>query len=165
MYNTIKLRYQQISDAKDFFRILSNPNFKYFSAHPKTLKEEVDFLRKNKERRKINSEYNYTILSDEKVIGGCGIRIDTHRKHIWEIGYFLDEAYWWNWITTEAVKILENIAFEKLWLKRLQILMDPRNKASEKVAIKCGYKKEGSLKKSIKMGDDFLDTYLYAKVR
>jgi len=43
--------------------------------------------------------------------------------------------------------------------------MDPRNKASEKVAIKCGYKKEGTLKKSIKMGDDFLDTYLYAKVR
>jgi len=66
-------------------------------------------------------------------------------KFIGEIGYFLDEAYWGRRITTRAVKILEKIGFKKLNLKRIEILMHPKNVASEKVAIKCGYKKEGKM--------------------
>ncbi len=160
----IELRYQKISDAKRFFTILNNPNFKYFTVHPKSIKEEIEFLRKNKEKIKNNIDHNYAILYNGEVVGGCWIMINQHRKHIADIGYFLDEKYWWKGITTKAVKILENIAFEKLGIKRIQILMLPKNRASEKVAIKCGYEKEGIMRKSIKMGDEFLDTYLYAKV-
>ena len=43
--------------------------------------------------------------------------------------------------------------------------MNLKNIASEKIAIKCGYKKEGVMKKSIKDKDEFFDTYLYAKVK
>jgi [ribosomal protein S5]-alanine N-acetyltransferase len=42
--------------------------------------------------------------------------------------------------------------------------MDPRNIGSEKVAIKCNYKKEGTMKKSIKNGSKFSGAHLYAKV-
>lgn len=37
---------------------------------------------------------------------------------------------------------LEKIAFEELGLVRLEIRMDPRNKASEKVAIKNDFLKD-----------------------
>ncbi len=80
------------------------------------------------------------------MVGGCGIKIDQHRTFIGEIGYFLDEEYWGKGIVTKAVKILEKIGFQKLGLKRIEVLMDPRNIGSEKVAIKCGYKKEGTMK-------------------
>lgn len=160
----IRLRYQKISDAKDFFRILNNPNFKYLTVCPKSIKEEKEFLRKNKEKIKNNFEHNYSILYNEEFVGGCGLKIDQHRKYIAEIGYFIDEKYWWKGIATASVKILENIAFEKLGIKRIQILIHLKNWASEKVAIKCGYEKEGVMKKSVKMGDEFIDTYLYAKV-
>ncbi len=43
--------------------------------------------------------------------------------------------------------------------------MDVRNKASEKVAIKNLYKKEGISRKSIKLKDKYFDMYLYAKVK
>jgi len=43
--------------------------------------------------------------------------------------------------------------------------MQPANKASEKVAIKNGYHKEGLMKKAIKGKDGKMkDGYLYAKV-
>jgi len=165
MTGKVELRNQRVSDAKRFFEILNNPNFKYFKVRPKDVKSERKFLIKNKEKRKNNFEYNYAILYNKKLIGGCGIKIDQHRKFIGEIGYFLDEAYWGRRITTRAVKILEKIGFKKLNLKRIEILMHPKNVASEKVAIKCGYKKEGKMKKAIESGGKLHDTNLYAKVR
>ena len=164
MATKIELRNQRVSDAKRFFEILNNPNFEYFHVCPKDVESEKEFLRQNAKKRKNNLEYNYAILFNGKLVGGCGIKIDQHRTFIGEIGYFLDEAFWGKGIVTKAVKILEKIGFQKLGLKRIEILMDPRNVGSEKVAIKCGYKKEGTMKKSIKDGNKFFDAHLYAKV-
>ncbi|MDA1196979.1 MAG: GNAT family protein [Nanoarchaeota archaeon] len=164
MATKIELRNQRVSDAKRFFEILNNSNFKYFHVCPKDVESEKEFLRQNAKKRKNNLEYNYAILFNDKLVGGCGIKIDQHRTFIGEIGYFLDEECWGKGIVTKAVKILEKLGFQKLGLKRIEILMDPRNIGSEKVAIKCGYKKEGTMKKSIKDGDKFSDAHLYAKV-
>ncbi|WP_346879678.1 GNAT family protein [Clostridium sp. UBA3061] len=67
-------------------------------------------------------------------------------------------------IATEVVKMLENIAFNNLKLIRLEIRMDPRNKASERVAIKNNFKKEGLLKKVMKFENNYYDNLLYAKI-
>jgi hypothetical protein len=40
----IELRPQRVYDAKRFFEILSNPNFIYFSAKPKSIEEEKNSL-------------------------------------------------------------------------------------------------------------------------
>ena len=85
----VELRNQKISDAKRFYEILDNPNFKFFRIRPKSVQEEIKFLRKNSERRKHNHSYNYTILYNKKLVGGCGIKIDQHRNFIGEIGYSL----------------------------------------------------------------------------
>jgi len=161
----ITIRYQRINDAKRFYEILSNPNFVYITAKPKTIQEEKDWLRENPKRRKENTTWNYTVLLDNLVVGAIGIKINPHRQFIGEIGYLLDENYWGKGITTKAVKLTEKEGFKKLGLTRIEIIMQPENKASEKVAIKCGYKKEGLLKKSI-MGTDRKkkDALLYAKV-
>ena len=165
MATRIELRNQRVSDAKRFFEILNNPNFKYFHVCPKDVESEKEFLRQNIQKRKNKVEYNYAILFNGRLVGGCGIRIDQHRTFIGEIGYFLDEEYWSKGIVTKAVKILEKIGFQKFGLKRIEIKMDPLNIGSEKVAIKCGYKKEGTMKKSIRNGDTFSDAHLYAKVK
>ena len=46
-------------------------------------------------------------------------------------------------MATKAVKLLEDIAFNKLKAVRIEILVHPKNKASIRVAEKNGYKKEG----------------------
>jgi [ribosomal protein S5]-alanine N-acetyltransferase len=160
----ISIRYQRVNDAKRFYEILSNPNFIFLTAKPKSINDERKWLEKNSKRRKDNSEWNYTILYNNKIVGAVGVKINSHRTFIGEIGYFLDEAYWGKGITTKAVKLVEKEGFKKLGLARIEILMQPKNKASERVAIKCGYKKEGLLKKSISGTDGKKkDALLYAK--
>ena len=165
MTTNIELRYQRVSDAERFFEILNNPNFTYFKTCPPDIEAEKEFLKQNSNKRKNNIEYNYSIIFNGKLVGGCGIKIRRFRPFIGEMGYFLDEDYWGKGIITKAVKILENIGFEKLGLMRIEILMDPRNIDSEKIAIKCGYNKEGTLKNSIKNGNEFSDAHIYAKVK
>jgi len=162
----ISIRYQELGDAKRFFEILSNPHFIYFISTPKTIRDEKTWLRKSAQLRKAKSEYNYAILLDGDVVGAVGIKVNTHRRYVGEVGYFLDEQFWNRGITTKAVKLAEKIGFGKLGLTRIEILMQPENHASERVAIKCGYQKEGLMKKAI-VGRDGKkkDVLLYAKVK
>lgn len=161
----IGIRFQRVSDAKRFFEILTNPNFLYFGTNVKSVAGEREWLRNNPWKRKENKEWNYAIIYDGQTIGGIGIKINQHRPYIGEIGYFLDEKYWGRGITVKAVKLLEKEAFGKLNLKRLEILMRPENKASERVAIKSGYLKEGRMQKAIKdRAGKMQDALLYAKV-
>ena len=160
----IQLRLQQISDAQRFYEILNNPNFLYFGSQPKSVEAEIAWLEGNAQRIKENTEWNYTIMKGDIVIGGIGVKINAHRSYIGEIGYFIDEAYWGKGIATEAVRLLEQFCFQELGMTRIELLMLPENIGSEKVAIKNGYLKEGILHKALKHKDGSKrDCYLYAK--
>ncbi len=161
----ITIRPQRLSDAKRFYEILANPNFKYFTAGPKSIDDERKFLAGNAQRRKDNMEHNYAILFDGKVVGGIGIKINQHRPYIGEIGYFVDEDYWGKGIATKATKLMEKIGLKDMKLSRIEIVTMPKNIGSNKVAIKCGYKKEGKLQKALKdRKGKSQDAWLYAKV-
>ena len=160
----IELRFPRVSDAKRFCEILNHPHFLYLCIKP-SLAEEIQWIKDAPLKRKKNFEYNYAILFNGKLIGGCGIKIDQHRPYIGEIGYFIDEAFWGKGILPKAVKLLEKIGFEKFGIIRMTILMHPKNKASKRVAIKCGYRREGYLKKSYINRGVPQDSLLYAKVR
>jgi ribosomal-protein-alanine N-acetyltransferase len=163
--NKISIRYQQVGDARRFFEILNSPNFYYFPAKPKTIKEEREFLQKNAALRQSGEQLNYSILLNSKVVGATGIHIDPRRNYSGEIGYFVDEAYWGRGIACEAVRQLEEIAFNELGIVRIEINMLKQNKASERVAIKCGYRKEGIGRKKLQLNGEYLDCYVYSKVR
>jgi ribosomal-protein-alanine N-acetyltransferase len=165
MKDQITIRYQQIGDAGRFVEILNNPNFLYFPAKPKTVKEEKEFLRQNAAWRKNGEQFNYTILLNGRVAGATGIHIDPRRSYCGEIGYFVDEARWGRGIACEAVRLLEEIAFNDLGVVRIEINMLKMNRASERVAIKCGYRKEGIGRKKLMLNGEYLDCYVYSKVR
>jgi len=161
----LKLRYQRVSDAKAFYRILKNPNFKYFSGVPKSLKDEIKFLKQNAEKRRKNIEHNFTILIDGSIVGGGGIKINQDCRDTGEIGFFVDEEHWGKGIATKTAKLLEKTAFTKFKLRRIEALIHTKNKASIKVAIKCGYKKDKLLKKRVCYHGKYHDVYLFAKIR
>ena len=164
MQDKIKLRYQQISDAKRFCEILNNPNFEYFPVRPNSVKDEESFIRLTKIKRKEQKEYNYSIIYRKKVVGAIGIKIDQERPYIGEIGYFVEEKHWGKGIATKAVLLLEEIAFNVFGLIRIEILMAKLNISSAKVAIKAGYKKEGIARKKLKIWDKYTDCYVFAKI-
>ncbi|HBA03489.1 MAG TPA: N-acetyltransferase [Clostridium sp.] len=161
----INLRYPIIEDAEDFFRILTEGKFEfYYSTIPGSIELEREWIKRREYKRENNLEYNYSIIYEDAVIGGCNIKIFQDSPHVGEIGYFIDRIFFNRGIATEVVKMLENIAFNNLKLIRLEIRMDPRNKASERVAIKNNFKKEGLLKKVMKFENNYYDNLLYAKI-
>ena len=163
----ISIKYQEVGDAARFFEILKNPNFIYFYLKIKSLSYERAHLKKEVLKRKNNLEWNYTILYGDDIVGGIGFKINQFRKYIGELGYFIDEKYWGQGIASKAVKLMEKEGFKKLGLSRIEILMRPENKGSEKVAIKNDYKKEGLLKKFIIDNRDgkMKDVWIYAKTK
>ncbi len=62
--------------------------------------------------------------------------------------------------------IAEKIAFDKLKIQRIEIISNPKNKASRRVAEKSSYQKQGILKKhTIGKKGKLEDSVIYAKCR
>ena len=160
----VEIRPQRISDAKRYFEILSSTNFHYLPAKPETLEKERQFLRLNSEKRRNGTEFNFSIIYNGRHVGAIGVRLDTFRPYIGEIGFFVDEKYWRIGITTEALKKLEKFIIEKTDITRIEIRMAKQNKASQRVAVKGGYKKEGIMAQMLFIEDKCFDCYLYAKI-
>jgi ribosomal-protein-alanine N-acetyltransferase len=160
----LTIRYQRVSDAKRFFEILCHPDFLYFPK-PKSLKYEQAFLRKTAEKRKRKLEYNFGILYDDNIVGAVGLKVDQHRKHIGEIGYFVAREHWGKGIAGRAVKLLEQFAFRRLKISRLEIATLRANPASKRVALKCEYKWEGTQRGKQRHNGKYYDVDLFAKVR
>jgi ribosomal-protein-alanine N-acetyltransferase len=161
----ITLRYPEKEDAEFFFQTLSEGNFPHYQATiPASLEAEEEWIERRKIKREKGLEYNYLILWNGEKAGGCELRINQNFKHIAEIGYFINRKFWGQGIATEVVKALENLAFNELNIKRIEIRMDPANKASEKVAVKNNYTKEALLQKAVCFEDKYYDNLLYVKL-
>lgn len=76
------------------------------------------------------------------------IGIDEIRKLLRsaDIGYWLAREARGHGYMTRAVRLLAAWAFDGLGLARLQLTTDPENTASQRVAERCGFRKEGHLR-------------------
>lgn len=83
-----------------------------------------------------------------------------------EIGYALfDQAYHGKGIMSEAVSLLTNYLFESSLLNRLEIHMNVGNIGSERVAIKCGYSKDGVAREAHFSRGRHIDVAMYSLIR
>ena len=160
----VSIRPQQISDAKRYYEILQNKNFRFFPVRPPSIEAEKRFLRRSRQDWKTGKAFGFSILCDDEHIGAVGVQVNQHYSYIGEAGYFIDEKYWGRGIVVEAMRQLEVFIRAETDLVRLELLMATGNKPSERVAIKCGYNKEGTLAHRLKIGDAYHDCYLYAKI-
>jgi RimJ/RimL family protein N-acetyltransferase len=83
---------------------------------------------------------------DAAVIGFAGI-VELHLdERQGEIGYALRPEGRGNGAATRAVSLLTRWGLEELGLARLELRIDVRNTASERVAERCGYRLDGVLR-------------------
>ena len=113
------------------------------------------------------TKMSYALWTREgDLIGSCDTpELDFKRQEA-EIGYLLAEKYTGHGYMTEAVKALEDNLFKR-GFHRLTIIMDSENKASENVAIRRGFKKEGVMHgwRYNTTLQSWRDMYLYAKLK
>ena len=82
-----------------------------------------------------------------------------------EIGYTLIPSERGKGYCTEAVKIMVDYLFLSKDIVRIQAHIDPRNVASQKVAERTGFKKEGTIRKCFFAKGEWRDMLLYSILR
>ena len=110
--------------------------------------------------------YSFLIMDarEKQVLGTCGIdRI--HPVHRFaNLGYWIRTSRTREGAATEATGLLAKFGFLELKLMRIEIVVDGRNLASQKVAEKVGALREGLLRNRVNSGGEFRDAYMFSLV-
>ena len=99
-------------------------------------------------------------------IGNITFTIIQQNGHLGIIGIAIgDKNYWRGGYATEALNLVVNFGFSTLKLHRLEAGMSVENIASQKLFKKAGFKQEGVLKERGKIGDRYVDDFIFGLVR
>ena len=112
------LRDWEISDASAAFKYASDPIVvRYMLWGPNTMRQTREFIRKVRKHRLVKPrrdvELAVVLKSDNRVIGGCGLRIKKPTLKEGDLGYAFNRHYWGKGYATEATNALMSIWFYK----------------------------------------------------
>ena len=80
-------------------------------------------------------------------------------------GYWLGEPYWGRGVMTAAVRGTVDYIFGQFDLVRLEAPVFEWNPASMRVLEKCGFVREGVLRRSVEKDGQIIDAVVYARLR
>lgn len=143
-YNIEPIQLQDAWSICDFMIANEDRLKRYF---PKTLEENLSpdlskiFTEKKIKQFELKEEFLFTIKEKEanKLIGLVYIKELDWTKKQGELAYCIGYEFEGKGITTNAIHILSDFAFENIELKTLQIIAHKSNIASIKVAENCNF--------------------------
>src|SRR5262245_29919256 len=94
----------------------------------------------------------FAITEDGAVVGAIGLDVSESIRQ-GTIGYWCARAARGRGVTTRALRLLSKHALDDLGLERLQLFTDPDNHASQRVAEKVGYQREGTVRSHLPQRD------------
>ncbi len=102
--------------------------------------------------------------ADLGLIGTINLRVDMGNNNA-ETSYLLHPKYWNDGLMTETLRAVLKYGFENLQLHRIAAEVFEGNAASEKVMIKCGMKKEGTLRGLYLKNGKYIDSTYYSALK
>ena len=163
------IRDHKESDLSDYHKWISDSDLMYYidwktSSVEESQKDLIETIKENTNPNRTN--YFFAMLEKEtkSYIGAVGFTIKSKKVNtgIAECGYFLMKKYWRKGIVVEAITKILEFAFEELNLHKMTASCDKENNASEKVMQKCGFFKEGELRKQKFHHNKWCDRLLYS---
>lgn len=82
-----------------------------------------------------------------------------------ELGYVIGREHWGKGFTTQAVKLALFQGFEDLEIQRIEALVYPENKASQKVLEKAGFVQEAVLRKYLYVKGKVRDCVMFSYIK
>lgn len=92
--------------------------------------------------------HQFAITEDGNVVGSIGLRLGKHETG--QVGYWCAREARGRGITTRAMRRLCRYALDELRLERLELTTDVENRASQRVAEKVGFRREGVLRSHLR---------------
>jgi RimJ/RimL family protein N-acetyltransferase len=112
-------------------------------------------------------QLQFSILArdDGRHLGNIGVFKFNWEIPSCEIGYWLRTSECDKGFMTEAVGAVTRFCFESLKARRVQLLIDDENRRSTRVADRCGFDLEGTLRNDYRYPDGRLrDTRVYSRI-
>jgi len=89
--------------------------------------------------------HQFAITEADEVVGAIGMRVDESNRN-GRIGYWCSPQARGRGVTTRALRVVCRYGFDVLGLERLDLLTDPDNLPSQRVAEKAGFTREGVMR-------------------
>jgi RimJ/RimL family protein N-acetyltransferase len=96
----------------------------------------------------------------DELLGSVGFGLEDHGRA--GFGYWTRKEARGREVATRALRLLTRWAAREHGLARLQLVVEPANTASIRVAEKAGFRREGLLRSYIELKGTRRDVYLYA---
>lgn len=103
----VTIRPQMVKDAKGFYQILTQGNFRFFPVNVASIEAERRFLRKTVRQWKAGETWNFAIMLGDRLIGAIGVMPEDGRPYCAEIGYFIEASQHGRGYALQAVRLVE----------------------------------------------------------
>ena len=106
--------------------------------------------------------YAFAIRRGDDLLGACTLSSIHPIYHFCNLGYWVRTSCHGQGIAGRAAKLAARFAFERLGLIRVEIVIAPGNRASQRVAEKIGAHQEGILLNRMVVGKSIYDALMYS---
>ena len=138
--------------------------FSWTHSRPYTEADARGFLSEQESMRRRGAELHFALVdpADASAVPGSAslYAIDLEQRTA-AVGYWLFPAARGRGIATAAVQLLARWAFDELAIARLELTCGPDNEASQRVAARCGFVREGLLRSHMPFKGGRRDTVLH----
>ena len=156
-----------VREAVEEARESLKPWMPWWDTH-RSLEESIQFCMRSKAHWLLRDNMNLGIWEREsgRYLGGTGFHDPEWRVRKLAIGYWLRPSATRRGYMTEAVKVITRAAFDAFKASRVEIHCDTRNTASRRVAERCGYVLEGTLRReALTTAGELRDTHVFGMLR
>ncbi|WP_253308058.1 MULTISPECIES: GNAT family N-acetyltransferase [unclassified Rickettsia] len=166
--NDVVLRELTDEDAEDYFNYMKKPEMALYltdNNRPSSLEEalsEVHYWASLYKNRR-SFYWGIALKDNNKLIGTAGFNMITIAHLRAEISYDLDVDFWGQGIMLKSIKNILKFA-DYMGLIRVQATVITDNHRSINLLERCGFVKEGILKKYEIVAGQHKDYYMYARV-
>ena len=115
-----------------------------------SLKESRAWLELQVPAFEARAAFEFAIVSlDGLYLGGCGLNHIDGENHRANLGYWVRSTATKRGVATSAVRAVRDWAFDQTDLIRLEIVVATGNVSSQRVAVKAGAVREGTLRRRL----------------
>ena len=163
---TVRLRPWREADVPAQLQAFSDPWFQRFSDWaPRTEADAHAYLAAHERARQRGEQIELALVEphdDDAVLGGGSLNNVNLTEGQAAIGYWLAPQARGRGIATHAVRLICRWAFTDLDLARLELTCGPDNLASQRVAERCGFTREGVLRSHLPFQGGRRDTVVFS---
>ena len=105
--------------------------------------------------------WEFVVVFDGEIVGSLGLNRYDEMWRTANLGYWIRSDVSGRGIATEAAGVVVRFAFELVDLNRLELVADVDNLASQRVAEKVGFQKEGIKREGTWIGGRGVDVFAY----